>query len=806
MIQYGQYIRINKGISVVGRTSPAKARKHTHAKHIKLHAHHSKPYRKRYISLFVAYTLGAIFLISLLITYRDQLLTGMASSRSFVSGQTTVNPDTHATYRSTYGFSLNVDQNKFYSMATSATDGATVTPEDATQQLPLRSIFLTSSQTAITQSTGFQLRYYPDLAGTTPTAKLREQTFAQSGINMANLTLITTKTVKIGNKSFQQTVWQTKREIGQISGLYASFSVYTGIVKDHPISILISEGVGATPGQHKLYDEVLQSLNFSDPTANVTFVPSTVISGKKDLTFLDFLLQAKVATAATALPKVSDTEKIAALYGPAVVKVYNAYCADVKMDSKLIAQNLCSAGSGSGFFVSKDGYIATNGHVASFNARDLAIYYSIFSSVFGASDAIDLLVNEAKVRQSDLKDAKTTTEAYGMLANKLYSALPESRFSLSNYVQNLFIATGTKQPDSENLVSDTKSRKKITAKDGFKEATLKATDFRMFDGYAGFKASDIAIIKVSGDNYPVVRLGSIDNATQGGNLAILGFPGNANDNGIVDSKTSTATLTTGKVSSLKNASGSTKKLIETDTTIGHGNSGGPAFLDSGEVIGIATYTADGAGQGDGVFNYIRDIKDLKSLAAKEGIAFDTSSETQSQWDEGMDNFYSAHYSKAVKNFDKVKELYPSHNKVAEFISAAQKRIANGEDVQDFPVIPVAIGAIVLLIGAVTSIIFVVRHKKKHNIYQAGIAQGAITPMSPGTPPQAVAVTPPSVQPVVPTAPAPNPSQDTAPRPQTPSQPNQPLTPQQPAQQPPVPTGSAAVQVSDQPSSNSPTSF
>ncbi len=229
--------------------------------------------------------------------------------------------------------------------------------------------------------------------------------------------------------------------------------------------------------------------------------------------------------------------------------------------------------------------------------------------------------------------------------------------------------------------------------------------------------------------------------TPGDDLSILGYPGDASDNGIVDSTSSEATLTTGKVSAIKNAAGSTKKLIETETTIGHGNSGGPAFDDNGQVVGIATYTVDGSGQGNGVFNYIRDIKDLKDLASANNISFDTNSTTQAQWAQGLAYFYTSHYSKALINFNTVQQLYPNDSSVTSFIASAKQHVANGDDVVDFPLVPVLIAATVIFAGIGLGLFLIIRHHRKHVIYNAAVAQGAALPAGPGIPTQSVYVAP-----------------------------------------------------------------
>jgi hypothetical protein len=220
---------------------------------------------------------------------------------------------------------------------------------------------------------------------------------------------------------------------------------------------------------------------------------------------------------------------------------------------------------------------------------------------------------------------------------------------------------------------------------------------------------------------------------------ILGYPGNATNNGLVEATNSTVTLTTGKVSAIKQAAGSDKKLIETDTTIGHGNSGGPAFADNGNVVGIATYTSDASSSGGGVFNYVRDIADFKDLAKSMNLNFSTNSETQQKWQTGIDDFYRAHYMSALASFNDVKKLYPFDSRVDEFIASATTRINNGEDVQDFPIAMVAISILIVLSSVGISIGLIVRHNIRHKIYKEQVAGGHIPELRKGDAPRRVHV-------------------------------------------------------------------
>lgn len=736
---------------VVKKTHSASARHYkTKTKHVTVHPHHARPFRKRHIGLLVLSLTGLITIAILIFQYRDQVVAGVASSRNFISDMFQPASIDETSVESTNGFSLKIDQQKFYAVAV---DGFTGTLYDSSALSQKRAYskvqIATDASTQAKQSRSVMtIAYHGDARKQMTGNELSALALGSAGIDRKNVELVKVQQASIDGKTFEHSIWKTKQSDGPVKNLRASFSTYAGETNGHPITITISEGITGEPGEHPQFNKILQSIRFSTVVATVSqqSQQSAQISHRSAPSVIDTLLMAEVASAATA-QTVGDSEKIAALYGPAVAKVYNLYCMDLIIDGKEALRGGCKTGSGTGFFVGQDGHFATNGHVSSADPKDLAIYNAVMRASMGESSLLEYLLMVSKAKDSEFDGVTDRKELMQKVVDILYD-IDDSKFEKRNDIQDLFVVLGEKQPDGAELVKSLAERKKATLDDTWKPAKTVAEDFRSIDGTLTgvFRSSDVAILKVEGSNFPVARLGSIDDVTQGANMSILGFPGSASQNGLVDSKTTTATLTTGKVSAKKNATGSDKRLIETDTTIGHGNSGGPAFSDSGDVIGIATYTSDGAGRGDGTYNYVRDIKDLKDLATKSNVTFDTKSQTQQEWETGMGYFYESRYSKALKHFEKVKELYPNHNKVAEFIATAQKRIANGEDVVDFPIVPVVIAAVVLTTGLGLGIFLIVRHKKHHSVYKAGVVQGSVVP---GVP-QTVAVSPgPTVQAVDP---------------------------------------------------------
>lgn len=710
-------------------------------KHVKLKAHHAKPYRKRHVGLLVLSLAGLVILAGLLIGYRDQIIGGLSSSKSFVSDLFPQNNTYDVKIASSYGFNVSYNQKTFYASAISADTGDLYIGTELGQERAYSVVRiapnLASSTHTSTATSTMTMTFHP--GGMNAKDTLDTVALQDGGIDASKVMRVDASTVTLGGRTFQKNTWQSKQSNAISPALTARFVTYSGLVDGNVFTIVTSLGVTGT--DESVYAPILDTLSFNN-TVGVVAAPTdqVVAKVKASRSLLDTITNTQVAAAASNSVDLSGSEKVAALYTPAVVKIYNAYCMDISIDGKAYGKNYCSAASGSGFFISQDGYLATNGHVAAVTPLDLVINDALSEYVNqGEPKYLNYLLSLTTLKNSDIPSGATATQVVGIMVDAMYK-LDASRFTATNDVENLLVQVTPKNPDITALLQDTKDRTAYSSADtSVIKAKLIAANYRANDGYDGFKASDVAIIKVDGSNFPVVKLGSIGTAAQGSDLSILGYPGNASDNGIVDSTSSEATLTTGKVSSIKNASGSDKKLIETDTTIGHGNSGGPALADDGEVVGIATYTADGSGAGNGVFNYIRDIKDLTDLASARNITLDTNSATQAAWQEGISNFYTSHYSKALKNFAVVEKLYPNDSKVAEFTAAAQKRIADGQDVVDFPLIPVLIASIVILAGVGCGVFFIIRHHKKHVIYNAGVAQGTVQPAVPGSPAQVVAV-------------------------------------------------------------------
>jgi S1-C subfamily serine protease len=145
---------------------------------------------------------------------------------------------------------------------------------------------------------------------------------------------------------------------------------------------------------------------------------------------------------------------------------------------------------------------------------------------------------------------------------------------------------------------------------------------------------DAAIIKIEATNLPTVRLAlGIKHVHLGQQLFIVGFPGVVLWHDFLSRTSRTeATVTFGRVSSFKDDVNE-RLILQTDAPISWGNSGGPAFNRSDEVIGLATFIStslegDQAIQG---FNFLIPVDTIQDLARQIGLIPQPESPFTQEW-------------------------------------------------------------------------------------------------------------------------------------------------------------------------------
>lgn len=398
-------------------------------------------------------------------------------------------------------------------------------------------------------------------------------------------------------------------------------------------------------------------------------------------------------------------EQIALRVKPAVAKIYHLRCGSVAfpVNAKLVnlsakTYKLCSGSFGSGFFVNKDGIVATNGHIAVFD--DLQVAFD--SAYYGYS--VDLVVDLYKDILINNTDPTATFDANSISDQEIYNYLadnPDKRLELAKAVTVLLKDVDLNM-DSEIYVQ--KAGKPFDLDQDLvlvnKSQHYKATvlDYNYDATNTDSTKSDVALLDLNepGD-YPVMSLGDISSVNVGQSILILGYPGVANDATLVSEQSrGEQTVTRGIVSAFKETGGD-RTLIQTDASFQHGSSGGPAVNYDSSVIGIATYGLSESGAAD--YSFLREVSDLKELMQKNNIE-NALGETEQAWREGLDLFWNSHFSESIRKLNEAKLSYPYLVEADRFIALAQTKVDSGLDI---PVGQTGIGEDQPLVGGLTSI-------------------------------------------------------------------------------------------------------
>ena len=159
--------------------------------------------------------------------------------------------------------------------------------------------------------------------------------------------------------------------------------------------------------------------------------------------------------------------------------------------------------------------------------------------------------------------------------------------------------------------------------EGAESVTITTHDDQVFDAaIVGYESgNDLAVLKVEGEGFPCVIIGSSDDLKVGDQVVAIG-----NALGQLHS-----TMTVGYISAkdqLVATDGSAMSMLQTDAAINSGNSGGPLFNMRGELVGITTskysgYTSSGATiEGIGfaipIDDVLRQIRDLQQYGYVTG--------------------------------------------------------------------------------------------------------------------------------------------------------------------------------------------
>ncbi len=378
------------------------------------------------------------------------------------------------------------------------------------------------------------------------------------------------------------------------------------------------------------------------------------------------LVSLVLATASFAQPKApTDQQKATALAKPAVVFILSTFQAQVSHAGLLYGPYKVQ-GLGSGFIINADGFIVTNAHVVEATSQTRQMLLQSFYQ-----QQIELAEKEAGETFNELQ--KQEVIALINQAGVPILMTPEGEAVLKNEdvprKVNVVVKGGLRQMQSFNQALPAEVRALST-----------------------YSEKDIAILKVSGNNYPSVQLGNSDAVQLQDRVTVLGYPANvtqfAADMGLEGDSIMEPTITEGTISSRKQWSDGSP-ILGTDASAHKGNSGGPAINPQGEVIGVLSMGASSfKGDTTETTNFLRPINVALDFIRASGVIAKTSL-TDTRYADALAHFWAAgdlvrdnkaraarrEYEAAQEDLRGVLNLYPQHPDAGRYLQQAEELLS-----------------------------------------------------------------------------------------------------------------------------------
>ncbi|MGD0259750.1 MAG: trypsin-like peptidase domain-containing protein [Verrucomicrobiota bacterium] len=368
-------------------------------------------------------------------------------------------------------------------------------------------------------------------------------------------------------------------------------------------------------------------------------------------------------------------KKIAYLYKPAVVQIRVAHVGTLK-DKDGVSKLHCFGGPdgkklidsvdlpeftsgcmGSGFIISKDGYIITNGHVVQADNEELK------------EDFIGQAVAWAK---------KNLPPVYQRAGEQPFPVTKDDQQKLTTLLRREY----TVEKNTDIKVYMGKDVGMGMQPKAYPAEVRKVSGAKLWAAPNGQKhrsGKDVAVIKIEADDLPTVRLGNSDDMDVGESIVVIGYPGVAGpemNDFVAGESVLEPTVTSGIVSARKTQPDGAP-VLQTDAATTHGNSGGPAFNEKGQVIGIATFgsvtqTATGKDEVEVQgFNFLVPMSVAKSFANELNV--NTSRSTaDAHFENGMNAYWGKDYAKAIHEFEAILRAHPGDSYAMAYRTMAEK--------------------------------------------------------------------------------------------------------------------------------------
>ncbi len=305
--------------------------------------------------------------------------------------------------------------------------------------------------------------------------------------------------------------------------------------------------------------------------------------------------------------------------------------------------------TGSGFFISPDGYLVTAAHVAAPTSDD--IHQFILDSI----DADFTKSVTDGVRQDLTSNGFTPTDAQLQVMAAWVVDYYRANVRVDDVKGQLRVAIGPS----------------IVPGDAVANQGMVATTV-----VAGLPApgKDVAILRVFGSNLPALGLGDETKLSAGSRLLELGYPCQGCDLHKV-AKTGPGRLDLTVTSGVPALGEQNPGWVALGTTAAgtHGDSGGPVVGPDGSVVGIVSYGRSGSTD-----TFLVPASVVREFADQAGVK-PAPGPVTTLYREALASYQLRRYRWALPLFLRVEKLDPQQPYVADFVTTSEAAIRKGED-------------------------------------------------------------------------------------------------------------------------------
>jgi S1-C subfamily serine protease/rhodanese-related sulfurtransferase len=380
---------------------------------------------------------------------------------------------------------------------------------------------------------------------------------------------------------------------------------------------------------------------------------------------------------------------------PAVVLVVAEVASEVTLD--------CGTGptkvtppvfreTGTGWFIDADGWLVTNGHVVQPAYRPPTWLVNQQAQRAVTTACLPSVLGRKGVQPGEWSEAEDAAKR-----KLLDRVLPTASVALHPQV---FVITARGQ-----LKAEVKKYSAPASREG-----------------GEMSGRDLALLKVPGDNVPVLFLGDSRSAQVGDPVHIIGFPGVVLSHELLNqSAMVAASVTNGAISGFKQDRNN-NPLIQTDAPASWGNSGAPMVNSRGQVVGVLTAVSLAPGPEGGIvqgFNFVIPSQAVADFVRGTPARLNAGGRFNDVWYAGLHAWFTEDSKRAVQQFEEADRLYPNQPDVRRLLADAREKVKHPPP-KPFPWFWVAIGVALVSAGGYGGQMLHRWHKNRYRVHPSEV--------------------------------------------------------------------------------------